>query len=145
MRQRWKRCLAIFIVTALAAGCTMVFPFEVTGVIKNAVDGSLVAGVLIEPEPGSWLNGDSPVVTRSNGHFSFKFSMNQMDFSKGKLPTSRFKLSKEGFEGETVEITPTRKPQSRTTTQIMLFAFVRPKQLGPQPVSGSVEVPPDKP
>ena len=121
----------------------MVYQFEMTGVIKNAVDGSPVAGVLIEPEPyGGWVNGDSPVVTGSDGRFSFKFSVDTFEFSNGKLPTWTLKLSKTGFEDETIEITPTKRPESGTTTQIMMFAFVRPSTPVPQPALKPAEAMP---
>ena len=144
-RYRWPSCLVMFAGAVFTVGCSMIYRYEMTGVIKNAVDGSPVAGVQIERDPGTSITGTFPVRTGPDGRFVVEFSVRDGEFFAGKLPKWKFTLSKAGFEDEAVEITPTKEPQPRTANQIVLFAFVRPTPPAAQPQQAPIDAPQNNP
>src|SRR5689334_9205649 len=93
---------------ALFSGCQEAFPVVLRGVVRNAKDGSPVAGVKVtlSPEHG-WKpvsENAFPVVSGEDGTFRVVFEMMDAEFNEFGDKSWSVSLSKEGYHDETLDI-----------------------------------------
>jgi hypothetical protein len=110
------------------SGCSIVYPFELRGVIRNSADGTPLAGVTVMLKAPGIIESHFPVVTEADGSFVATFKVFDTQFDHGKLPQWSLDLSKDGYEEETLDVSPKQAPESsKKTTQISVEGSLRVK------------------
>jgi hypothetical protein len=110
------------------SGCQRSYSYVLHGVVKIAADGSTLAGVVVT------VNADGvshqtgfPFTTNGDGKFRARFDINEREFSEGKIRKWSLTLSRDGFEDEEVDISPTQEPSGGNEVQIEVVAYLRAK------------------
>lgn len=98
-------------------GCQYSYPVELRGEIRSAADGTYLGQVRVELSKGV-----APIYSEPNGTFAFKF---EDDWSAGA--TWQLSLSRDDFNAETVAMKMSHGPDTKGTTQIFVFVYMRPK------------------
>jgi hypothetical protein len=109
--------VAVLIVAISLPGCQRAFPVELHGSIRSSADGAPLRGVRVE-----LLRGVNPVYSEPDGSFVFKFKDDWLPGEKWQLS-----LSQEDFNDETVMMRMSNGPDTRGTTQVFVFVYMRPK------------------
>jgi hypothetical protein len=111
------------------SGCSYSYPFEMSGVVKDAASGAPLAGVSVTLEAGLCSSDNPfPVVTQPDGTFSANFRVYDGDFMGNRLPKWSLTLSREGYADLTIDVSPKQIPESTTKpTPIKVAARMEPK------------------
>ena len=97
-------------------GCQINYRYEISGVVRSAADGALLAGVTVR-FPNDWIRESPfPVVTGPDGTFSARFSVSAGQFSGNQSPKWTLYLSKDGYQSDTVEVSPQSPDSPNRTT-----------------------------
>jgi len=108
--------VALFIAAGLP-GCQYRYPVEVRGSVRSSADGSSLRGVLVK----LWESVE-PVYSEADGTFKFEF---QDDWVAGDA--WELSLSRGDFNDELVTMKLSHGPDTKGTTQIFVFVYMRPK------------------
>jgi hypothetical protein len=113
---------------AVMPGCTRSYPYELRGVVRSAADGSPLAGVTVDVEPGLLDQTGLPATTAADGSFIASFRASDGEFMTDRLPSWSATLSRDEYVTEVIDISPRREPESRgPPTQILIVVYLRPK------------------
>src|SRR4051794_26553441 len=112
------RVLSRSVVTALgglvlvlgASGCQYSYPFEISGVVRGAADGAPLTGVTATLQAGGIRESSFPVVTGPDGSVRASFRVADSQFMRGELPKWTLVLTKEGYEDQALDVSPTHTP-----------------------------------
>jgi hypothetical protein len=116
---------ALFLVSV--GGCQFSYPFELSGVVR-ATDGAPLPGVTVTLKAGGISESPFPLVTGDDGTFKGNFRIADREFMRDELPTWSLKLSKDGYESATVDVSPKQEPESpRTKTFITVVWTLKAK------------------
>ncbi len=101
------------IAVGLMPGCSQCYIYDLRVVVQNATDARPLPGVGVEIQGHLTFDRDqSPPVTAADGVFTASCRVSDVHFLGDKLPTWLLVLSKDGYQDEVIEISPTRKPDS---------------------------------
>jgi len=132
MRQKLRYCataVAGLLLIIGVSGCQYNYPFEISGVVRNAADGAPLAGVSVTIRADG-IRGESPfpVITGPDGTFKARFEVGDIEFMRDELPQWSLTLSKDGYQDATLDISPKQEPESpRKTTQLRAQGHLVPK------------------
>lgn len=110
------------------SGCQYAYRFEISGVVNDAANGTSLAGVSVMLKSGGHTVTPFPVITGPDGKYHASFKVRDGDFMRDKLPEWSLVFSKDGYEDETLDVSPKKRPASlSTTTQISVDGQLRAK------------------
>lgn len=130
---RLSRLLLVCALVVQSAGCSRLVIFEVRGTVKDATTRAPIKGVSItlhsEPDVGR-ISPSMPIATDQDGQFSFELRVVDQSVIH-KQPKWSLRLAKEGYETESVDLTPDPKRlPGGTPGQILVVMHLTPRHSG---------------
>ena len=124
------RVLLLAAVCHLLTGCSFLYTYNVTVVVRDIRDGSPLENVNVDLTKNSSgrRDGQLPTATNGDGRLEFDWIVNDSAFFHATEIPLIVDLTKAGYVNESIDIGPLRKPTSDDPPRMIAVIYMRPTE-----------------